>query len=173
MAQTNLVASDFYLNLSGIQYSLNADAAYAYFKSATAAAVLQVTSQKATAGSTAAIQAMTALAKLGSDSGAALLAAYAAGNPYATAMVKLNDSAPTNAQIATNLGALGQVAAAAVAGQASSLIVSKAVAAIDTVSAFAPDDLENTGPATSLTGGTRVRVAVDLYAVLLLGAVQA
>jgi hypothetical protein len=112
---------------------------------------------------------MNALATLGSDSGAALLAAYAAGNPYAAAMVKLNDSAPS----AVNLGALGQVAAAAAAGQVSSLIVSKAVAAIDTVSAFAASDLENTGVPTLLTGTSRIRVAVDLYAVLLLGAIQA
>jgi 2',3'-cyclic-nucleotide 2'-phosphodiesterase (5'-nucleotidase family) len=172
VAQSGLVASDFYLNLSGIQYSLNSDAAYAYFKSATAAAVLQVTSDKATAGSAAAIQAITALAGLGRDSGAALLGAYAAGNPYAAAMVKLNDSAPTNAQIATNLGALGEVAIAAATGHAASLIVSKAVAAIDTVSGFAPGDLENTGTATALNGATRVRAVVDLYAVLLLGAVQ-
>jgi len=116
---------------------------------------------------------MNALATLGSDGGAALLAAYAAGNPYATAMVKLNDSAPTPAQIATNLAALGQVAVAAAGGQVSSLIVSKAVAAIDTVSAFAPNDLENTGAPMLLTGTSRIRVAVDLFAVLLLGAVQA
>jgi len=173
VAQTNLVEADFYLNLSGIQYSLNSAAAYGYFKSATAAAVLQVTSGKASTGSTAAIQAMNALATLGSDGGAALLAAYAAGNPYATAMVKLNDSAPTPAQIATNLAALGQVAVAAAGGQVSSLIVSKAVAAIDTVSAFAPNDLENTGAPMLLTGTSRIRVAVDLFAVLLLGAVQA
>ena len=173
VAQTNLVAPDFYLNLSGIQYSLNSDGANAYFKYATAAAVLQVTSSKATAGSAAAMQAMNALATLGSDSGAALLTAYAAGNPYAGAMVKLNDAAPTNAQIATNLGVLGQVAVAAASGQVSSLIVSKAVGAIDTVSAFAPSDLENTGTTTALTAASRVRVAVDLYALLLLGAVQA
>lgn len=172
VAQSNLVGADFYLNFSGIRYSLNPAAAYAYFKSATAAAVLQVTSEKATAGSTAAAQAMAALGTLGTDSGAALLAAYGTGNPYATAMVKLNDSAPTPAQIAANLGALGQVAVAAATGQINALIVSNAVAAIDTVSAFAPDDPENTGATTLLTGASRIRVAVDLYAVLLLGAVQ-
>ncbi|PYQ56504.1 MAG: hypothetical protein DMF58_20515, partial [Acidobacteria bacterium] len=41
------------------------------------------------------------------------------------------------------------------------------------MSAFAPSDLENTGTTTALTGASRVRVAVDLYALLLLGAVQA
>src|SRR4029077_14686324 len=54
----------------------------------------------------------------------------------------------------------------------SSLIVSKAVAAIDTVSGFAATDLENTGAATPLSSANRVRVAVDLYAVLLINAVQ-
>jgi hypothetical protein len=93
-------------------------------------------------------------------------------------MVQLNDSAPTNAQIAVNLGTLGQVAAAAAADRAagtttlSALVVAQAVAAIDTVSGFAATDGANIGPATDLAGTGRVRVAADLYAVLLLGAVQ-
>jgi 2',3'-cyclic-nucleotide 2'-phosphodiesterase (5'-nucleotidase family) len=175
VAQTNLAPADFYLNLSGIRYSLNAAGSYAYFKFATAAAVLQLTSRKANSGSTAALTALGALSTLGSDSGAALIAAYAGGNPYAAAMVGLNDGAPSNAQIAANLAALGQVAVAASNGTAavSSLVVSKAVAAIDTVSGFAPSDVANVGVATVLSGSSRVRVAVDLYAVLLLGAVQA
>lgn len=55
---------------------------------------------------------------------------------------------------------------------ASALIVSKAVAAIDTVSAFAPGDSTNTGPLTVLTGATRVRTAADLFAIVALGALQ-
>jgi hypothetical protein len=116
---------------------------------------------------------------LGTDSGVALLAAYAAGNPYAAAMVKLNDTFPTGAQIGANLGVSGQVAAAGVADSASgtitldALIVSKALAAIDTVAGFAPGDGANTGTATALSSSSRSRVAVGLYAVLLLNAVQA
>ncbi|MGE5232931.1 MAG: hypothetical protein ACM3OB_02380, partial [Acidobacteriota bacterium] len=130
-------------------------------------------------GSTEALQALGALSTLGTDSGAALLAAYGGGNPYAAAMVKLNDASPDNGQIAANLGALGQVAAAAAADSAagtntlSALVVSKAVAAIDEVAGFAASDSANTGSAEALPGGARVRVAVDLYSVLLLGAVEA
>jgi hypothetical protein len=115
---------------------------------------------------------------LGTDNGAALLAAYAGGNPYAAAMIKLNDGSPSNAQIFANLGAVGQVAEAAAMDSAAgtttlnALIVSKAVAAIDTVAGFAPSDGANTGITTDLSGTSRVRVAVDLYGVLLLGAVQ-
>ena len=93
-------------------------------------------------------------------------------------MVKLNDGSPTNAQIFANLGVVGQVAAAAAADSAAgtttldALIVSKAVAAIDTVAGFAPGDGANTGLATNLSATSRVRVSVDLYAVLLLGGVQ-
>lgn len=174
VVQSALASGDFYLNLSGIEYGLDPAGSYAYFKYATAAAVLQVTSQKAGAGSTAALQALGALSSLGADSGAALLAAYAGGNPYAAAMVSLNDVSPGPAQIGANLGALGQVAVAAASGgnAVSNLVVSKAVAAIATVSGFAPGDAANVGPATPLADGTRVRVVVDLYAILLLGAVQ-
>ncbi len=178
VAQSNLVSSQFYLNLSGLRYVLKDAESYDYFKYATAAGVLQVTSQKAGAGSPVALQALGALASLGTDSGAALLAAYAGGNPYAAAMVALNDVAPNNQEIAVNLGALGVVAAAAAADSAagtttlSALVVSKAVAAIDTVYGFAPNDLTNTGAASALTEAVRVRVAVDLYALLLLGAVE-
>jgi hypothetical protein len=139
--------------------------------------VLQVTSQRAAAGSLLALQALGALSTLGSDSGAALLAAAAGGNPYAGAMVSLNDVNPTNPQIAANLGALGQIAVAAATDAAlgtsslSALIVGKALDAIDTVSGFAPNDPKNTGGTALLSGGARLRVAVDLYAVLLLGAV--
>ena len=164
VAQSALVNSDFYLNLSGIQYTLKPDAAKAYFKSATAAAVLQIVSAKAAAGSTAALQALGAL-----QSNAASLPMLAATNPYAAALVNLNDPG----QYAANLGELGNVALAALKGTISSYIVSKATAAIDTVSGFAPNDPENTGTATPLVSGTRVRAIVDLYAALLLGAVNA
>ena len=178
VAQTNLTGPDFYLNLSGLRYSLKTTESYVYFKYATAAGVLQVTSQKAAAGSTAALRALGALSSLGRDSGAALLAAYGADNPYAGAMVKLNDVNPSNAQIFANLAALGQVAGAAAtdgaAGTAtlSALVVSKAVAAIDTVAAFATNDSNNTGPTTDLSSTARVRVAADLFAILALGSLQ-
>jgi len=179
VVQTGLASADFYLNLSGLQYSLKATESYVYFKYSTAAEVLQLTSQKASAGSSEALLALEALSTLGTDSGAALLAAYAGGNPYAAAMVSLNDVNPDAGQIGANLGVLGQVAAAAAADSVagtntlSALIVSRAVAAIDTVSGFAPGDTANTGPVTALSDAVRVRMAVDLYAVLLLGAVQA
>ncbi|HXZ81736.1 MAG TPA: hypothetical protein VEG30_17545 [Terriglobales bacterium] len=54
----------------------------------------------------------------------------------------------------------------------SALIVSKAVAAIGTVGGFAPSDFANVGVATALSGASRVRVAVDLSALLLLGALK-
>lgn len=178
VVQSGLASSDFYLNLSGLRYSIKPTESYVYFKYATAAAVLQETSQKASAGSTSATHALSALATLGTDSGAALLAAYGSGNPYAAAMVKLNDASPSNSQIFANLGALGQVAAAAAADSTngtntlSALVVSKAIAAIDTVAGFSPADAANTGSTVDLTGPARVRVAADLYAFLLLGAVQ-
>ncbi len=179
VAQTNLVPGVFYLNLSGLQYSLSETGTYAFFKFATAAGVLGVTSEKAAAGSTVAGQALAALATLGSDHGAALLAAAGAGNPYAIAIARLNDASPSNAQIAVNLGTVGEVAAAAAADSAhgtnslSALIVARAIAAISGVSGFAPTDGSNTGPVTALTGSGRVRIASDLYGVLLLGAVEA
>jgi 2',3'-cyclic-nucleotide 2'-phosphodiesterase (5'-nucleotidase family) len=173
VVQTNLASSDFYLNLSGLRFDYDPVALNTYFKFATAAGVLQVASAKAANGSALAAQALAALARLGSDGGASLLAA-AATNPYAGAMVRLNDAAPS----AANLGALGQVAAAAAADSAqhtksvSALIVSKAVAAVATVSGFSPADAANVGAAAPLDGTARVRVAVDLFAVLLLGAVE-
>lgn len=179
VAQTNLAPSQYYLNLSGIRSGLKATESYAYFKFASAAAILQITSQKAAAGSTPALQALMALSSLGTDSGAALLAAYAGGNPYAAAMVSLNDASPSPAQIGVNLPALGQVATLAATDSAtgstslSALIVSKAVDAIDTLAAFSPYDGPCKGTASDLTGTTRLRVAADLYAILMMGAAQA
>ena len=174
VAQTNLVPSVYYLNISGIRYTLKSDATYTYFKYATAAAVLNLTNSKALAGSAAAAQAIAAVTSLALDGGSALFAASTAGNPYATAMVNLNDTNPSGLQVLTNVSTLGQVAVTSLSGvnAVSSLIVSKAVAAIDTVLGFAPTDLENTGAATPLNAANRVRVAVDLYAVLLINAVQ-
>jgi len=178
VGQTNLAPSQYYLNLSGIRYGLKGTESYAYFKAASAAAILQITSQKAALGSAPALQALVALSSLGTDNGAALLAAYGGGNPYAAAMVKLNDPAPDNGQIAVNLGTLGQVAPLAAADAAtgtttlSALIVGKALAAIDTLEGFSPWDGPCKGTPTALPG-TRVRVAADLYAILMLGAAQA
>jgi 2',3'-cyclic-nucleotide 2'-phosphodiesterase (5'-nucleotidase family) len=174
VAQTNLVASVYYLNISGIQYTLKPDETYTYFKYATAAALLDLTSRKATAGSAPAAQAIAAVTSLAFDGGSALFAASAAGNPYATALINLNDVNASGLQVLTNLSTVGQVGLTSLSGisAVSSLIVSKAVAAIDTVSGFAPTDAENTGAATPLNPANRVRVAVDLYAVLLINAVQ-
>lgn len=179
VAQTNLVPSDYYLNLSGLQYDLKTAESYTYFKYASAAAVLKVTSQKAAAGSAPAGQALVALSTLGTDSGAALLAASAGGNTYAAAMVKLNDAAPGSGQIAANLGVLGEVAVTAAADAATGatnlngLIVGKAVLAINVVNGFAPSDAACVGATAPLSTTTRHRLAADLYAVLMMGAAQA
>jgi len=174
VAQSNLVSSSFYLNLSGIRYSLKPAETYTYFKYATAAAALTITQDKAARGSASAFAALKALNTLASDLGAALLDESAGGNPYSTAMLKLNDPTTDFNQIIANLTVLGEVATAALKGTnvASGLVVSKAVNAIDTVSAFSVGDAMNTGATTDLTSG-RVRAAVDLYAMLLIGAVEA
>jgi hypothetical protein len=175
VAQTNLVPSDYYLNLSGIKYDLKAAESYSYFKFASAAAILQVTSQKAAMGSTPALQALVALSSLGTDSGTALFTAAGGGNPYAAAMINLNDAAPS----ATNLQVLGQVAATAAADASTgamnlnALIVGKAVAAIDTVYGFAPSDVTCTGGSAPLPATSRYRLSADLYAVLMMGAAEA
>ncbi|GAC1430051.1 MAG: hypothetical protein NVSMB68_02310 [Thermoanaerobaculia bacterium] len=174
VAQSNLVPSDFYINVSGVQYSLKAPELYKYFKYATAAAVLQITMDKLSARSTAAAQALKGLFALGTDHGAALTAAALAGNPYASAMVALNDTAPDSAQAAANLSAIGEVGSAALGGTSAvgALVVTKAVAAIGGLSGFASTDSTNVGAVTELPDGSRIRLAVDLYALLLLNAVQ-
>lgn len=179
LVQSDLAAADNYLNLSGIQYALKAAESYSYFKFATAAAVLQLTSRKAGGGSASAVQALGALARLGSDSGAALVAAYVGGNPYAAAIVKLNDPSVTPAQIGANLATIGVVASTAAADASAgtntltALLVSKAIAAIDTVGAFAASDASNTGIVSGLPDGVRVRAAADLYAIVALGSIKA
>ncbi len=174
IGQSNLISSSFYLNISGVRYSLKPAESYAYFKYATAAAVLDITLRKQAGGSAAALQALLALFNLGMDQGTALRAASGAGNPYAAAMVKLNDANPDSAQITANLQALGDVASAAIVGTTAvtAMVVSKAVAAIDTVAGFAATDSRNTGQPADLSGTTRIRTSVDLYAVLLINAVQ-
>lgn len=175
VGQTNLVGSSYYLNISGIQYDLQPAQADTYFKYATAAAVLQVAQQKMAEGSAAALQAMSAMFVMGMDHSASLMAAAAKGNPYATAMIDLNDTNPDASQISANVVALGDVGTAALYGsrQVSALVVSKAVDAIGNVSGFAATDGTSSGSPAPLTGSTRVRTSVDLYALLLLDAVEA
>ncbi|HEY2321300.1 MAG TPA: metallophosphoesterase [Thermoanaerobaculia bacterium] len=173
VGQANLVGSSFYLNMSGVKYTLSDTGSYDFFKYATAGAVLSITSSKVSAGSQPALQALFAIFSADTDGGAAMIAAANAGNPYATAIVTLNDTNPTAAQKAANVTAFGKVAAQAIVGtqQVSALIAQKAVAAIDTVSGFSPADAENTGSTTAITSG-RVRTTADLYAILLLNAVE-
>ena len=175
VGQSNLITSSYYLNLSGIRYTLKDAETYSYFKYATAAAVLSITNEKASAGSQKAQQALNAMFTMGLDHGAALIGVSQTGNPYAVAMVKLNDANPDAAQSAADLQAMGDVAGQAIYGTAavSALVASKAVAAIDTIYGYAPADLNNTGTSTALTGSSRVRGAADLYAILLLNAVEA
>jgi len=182
LAQSNLTPSDDYVNLSGITYALDTSAgggAYTYFKSATAAAILQITEAKAKAGSAAAGKALLGLSSLATDSGAALVGGLGT-NPYATAMLALNDAPAslTQAQIGANLQALGGVAALAAADAAkgtatlNTAIFNLAIGAIGQVSAFASTDPACEGTAAALSSGQRYRVAGDLYAILMLGAVQ-
>jgi 2',3'-cyclic-nucleotide 2'-phosphodiesterase (5'-nucleotidase family) len=174
VAQGNLVAPDFYVNLSGVQYSLKPAETYTYFKYATAAAVLQLTADKLAAGSTVAAEAVRGLFALATDRGAALSAAALAGNPYAAAMIALNDTSPDSGQSAANLSVMGEVGSTAVGGTraVSALVLAKAIAAIDHLSGFASTDSTNVGAVTELSSASRIRVAVDLYALLLLNAVQ-
>jgi 2',3'-cyclic-nucleotide 2'-phosphodiesterase (5'-nucleotidase family) len=174
VGQSNLIGSSFYLNMSGIRYTLKSAETYTYFKYATAAAVLQITSGKV-GTSTAAAQTLGAVLSLSSDHGAALISLANAGNPYASAIVKLNDANPDSTQISTNLGVFGEVVSTSLFGTAavSALVLTKAVAAIDTVFGFATTDANNTGASTPTSTTNRMRVAVDLYALLLLNAVEA
>jgi len=179
ISQTNLTPSDYYLNLSGISYDLDATSSYAYFKAATAAAVLSVTQAKAAAGNTAALKAMQDLGLLGTDHGAALLADMAT-NPFAAAMVALNDPAATLTpdQIAANLPVLGDVAlkagtdAATGSIQLPTALFNLATAAVSAVNGFAPTDAACTGATTPLATSGRYRVAADLYMVMMMGAAQ-
>ncbi|HEY4640731.1 MAG TPA: metallophosphoesterase [Thermoanaerobaculia bacterium] len=173
VGQSNLIGSSFYLNMSGIRYTLKPAETYTYFKYATAASILLITSGKV-GTSTAAAQTLSAVLSLSSDHGAALIAAANSGNPYAGAIVKLNDANPDATQINTNLNVFGEVISTSLFGTAavSALVLSKAVAAIDTVSGFAVTDANNTGTSTILSTTNRIRVAVDLYALLLLNAVE-
>jgi len=171
LAQSTLAPPDYYLNFSGLKYGLKPAESSAYFKYATAAGVLQVTTQSAVAGSLPALQSLFGLLTLAQDNGASLVTAYDNNNPYAGAMVKLNDPNPTPDQIDANLAVLGQVVAASATEGTSgvvSLVVSKAVAAIDTVSGFAPADHANTGSTTDFSGAARIRVATDLFGILAL-----
>lgn len=173
VGQANLIGSSFYLNFSGVRYTLKPTESYTFFKYATAAAILSTASSKAGQGSTAALQALSAVVASVTDQGASLASAAAAGNPYAAAMTKLNDTTPNASQIATNVSVLAEVLGQALTSTnaVSALIVSKAVNAIDTVSGFAPTDTTNTGQTTDLTGG-RVHVVVDLYALFLINAIE-
>ena len=178
VTQAGLAPADDYLNISGLRYTLKPTEAYTFFKYATAGEVLQQAAQDASAGSLPALASLLALASLPVDGGVNLLVVYGQDNPYAGAMVELNDAAPTSAQIFANLAVLGEVGSAALADSragtntAESLVLSKAIAAIDTVSAFAAADGGNTGSTTDLTGTSRVRAATDLFAVLALGTIQ-
>ncbi len=178
VAQTNLVSSDYYLNFSGLRYSLKPTDTYWFFKYASAASVLVVTAEKAALGSVPALQALGALSTVQADGGAAVFAAFLAGNPYATAMVKLNDGALYIGHAFENVAVMGHVAltasqdAAAGTTRLEALIVSKAIAAIDTVWGFAATDTMNTGSTSLLSGSARVRMTADLYALLLLDAVE-
>jgi len=173
MAQAGLAGQDDYLNLSGLDYALEPAGTAAFFAGASAATALRLTGQRAREGSAQAGRALAALAGLASDRGAALLAAMAAGNPYAAAMVRLADPARS----ADNLILLGRVAAAAERDAATGstaldrMLAARAVAAVGPVSAFAPDDSACAGPASVLGPGRR-RVVLDLYLLTMIQQTQ-
>lgn len=171
VGQTNLINSSDYLNLSGLSYGLSATNLATFFKEVSAAAILQLTQDKALAGSASAGAAMTALGALATDGGASLVAAMSAGNPYAIAMASLNEASPDPG---TNFPVLGAVATAAATGSSTlnAMLVNAAVASVSGVSAFAATDPTCTGSVTALDGTVRYRIAADLYGILMLGAIQ-
>ena len=173
VGQTGLIPVDFYLNLSGLRYSLKAPELYAYFKWATAAGVLTATGERAANGSAAAMAALGALDALGADGGAALQAARLAGNPFVAAMVNLNDFLPDAQGLAANLGVLAQVAAAREPSALGGLLVAKALAAVGDLAGFAPEDAACTGTAASLDGTVRHRLAASLYTLAMMAGVRA
>jgi 2',3'-cyclic-nucleotide 2'-phosphodiesterase (5'-nucleotidase family) len=177
--QTGLYG-DFYIHLSGLACQLEPEAAAAFFAAAGAAQVMALARQRALAGSALARAALAALAGLPADQGAALLA-LAPGNPYAGALVRLGgpggDPPPDPGASAGNLAVLGRVAAAAgrdaAAGstELDTLLMAQAMAAIGQVRGFAPTDPACTGPTAALGPG-RCRIALDLYALLIISSAQ-
>lgn len=174
LGQTHLIPSDFYLHVSGLRFALKPPERYTYFKWATAAAVLAATEQGVAAGSGAALGAQQALGTLGADGGLALRQALLSGNPFAAAMINLNDPAPDGPQAAANLAVLAQVAGAArEASSLGALLLGKALEAVGEVAGFAPGDSACTGAATPLAEGVRHRLAASLYTLLMLDGVRA
>jgi hypothetical protein len=174
LAQAGLAGSSYYLNLSGLSYQLDPQAADTFFVWARCARVLVLTGRRAAAGSAPAAQALAALASLPADQGQALLAAGAAGNPYARALAGPGRG---TAGLAQNLDALAQVAAAAVRDGASgtgldALMMARATAAVGPLSLFDPADPACTGPVAPLGAG-RARVVLDGYALAMVDAAQA
>lgn len=175
LAQAGLVNGDFYPHLSGLTYDLDPDGAEALFAAAGAATVLEATGRRAAAGSPQAGQALAALAAPPGARGPALRAALAAGNPYAGAMLRLGEARPEPARIQANLEVLEQVAAAGAGpdgGALAALLMGKARDAIGPLAGFDPGDPACTGPAAPLGPG-RIRVALDLYLVLMVDRIQA
>jgi 2',3'-cyclic-nucleotide 2'-phosphodiesterase (5'-nucleotidase family) len=185
-AQAGLLDGELYLNLSGLAYDLDRAGTYAFFKDATALAVLQATLAKAAAGSTAAAEAVRALKDARNDSGHALFALWQNGNVYANALAQLNDPdlvyRPFDPQamgmVKTNLETVGQVADTPTRGLIARML-QKGLAAVGQVYAFDPADLACTGtvagqatPPQAVDGRSRLRIAAGLEAILLLGSMQ-
>jgi 2',3'-cyclic-nucleotide 2'-phosphodiesterase (5'-nucleotidase family) len=172
VAQAGLLPGDFYPNLSGLRYALKAPELQLFFKWATAAGVLAATRGKSH-GSPDARAALEALDRLGIDGGRALLGARNAGNGFAGAMVDLDGVDPEGSQVAANLAVLGRVAAAGRNPAAlGGLLLAKALAAVGTVSGFAPGDSACAGPAVPLDGTRRHRLATSLYTLLMMEGVR-
>lgn len=170
LAQAGLAGGDAYLDLSGLGYALDPPGTASFFNAAAAATALRLTGQRAR-GSAAAGAALAALAGMDRDRGAALLAAAAGGNPFAAAMVRLDDPDPD--RVPEHLALLGRIARAAGTDAATgsttldAMLLAQAMAAIGPLSAFAPADAACTGPALPLGPG-RHRVVLDLYLLLLM-----
>src|SRR6185436_17351267 len=97
--------------------------------------------------SPAAGQAFGTLLSIPVDHGAALIAAANAGNPFASAMVKLNDTNPDSAQMTANVTAMANVASAAASTTPPKRALGSplAVRAIHTFSPYAPTEFITPG----------------------------
>jgi len=176
LAQSGLAGTDDYVNLSGFGYTLNTPETAAFFAWASAATALRRTLQRAAEGSVPAAQALAALSGQAGDQGAALLRAADAGNPYAAAMVRLDD--PDPARIPEHLDLLAQLARAQAQDPAGgsgpgleALVLARAMAAIGPLSGFSPADPACTGPARPLAPG-RQRIVLDRYLLLMVDSVR-
>jgi hypothetical protein len=180
LSQAGLTPSDYYLNLSGLCYATDPAGLQAFLRSAGAAALLRAVKARADAGNAAAAKALQDLAAAATDGGAALLADLPT-NVNVAALATLGDPVPpTPASVASNLAELARIAALGASDAAAdpptvtlnAYLFNRALEAVGPLAAFSPADPACVGTPQALASGPRIRLAVDLYSVLMLGAVQ-